>query len=132
MTIIDTPTADELAFIYSATKKSLRHSREYAQKSNHEAYGEINPLVNAQMRDAELLVARNGNEVRGFIAYVPSDEALKVVFLYVKHRYRRREIAKALLADALNEVPESAELVYVFPTARFADLAARYGFERRE
>lgn len=122
----------DLTFVYDATKQSLRHSKEYAKKSNFVAYGEINPAVNALLPACDVLVADLDGEIVGFIAYFVTPSAFVVGFTYTKHDYRRRGIAREMLTAALEAAPADREARYVFRTSRFAELAERYGFTAPE
>lgn len=126
---------DELPFCYDAAKKSLRFSREYIEKSNFKAYGEINPAVNRLLPRCEVLVAADRGQLAGFIAFLTGENELVVAYLYVKKDFRRDGVAKSLLATAIERSGvdvETADLRYVFPTSRFAALAEAYGFDLLE
>jgi GNAT superfamily N-acetyltransferase len=120
--------ANELAFVAKGVKESLRHQPPYAEQNNHKAYGTINPLINGLLARADVAVARDGSRALGFVVYSPSDTQLDVHYLYVRYGERRSGIGRALIGYALNRVPDDADLVYTFPTPRFADVAERYGF----
>lgn len=130
--VISPMRPDEVAFVARSTKMSLRHSREFEEKSNEEAFAELNPVVNRMMAAFHVAVAhRVGNPRRalGFVIFRPDPEALTVGFIYTRQDERRAGVARALLAHALSFVPDDAALDYVFPTARFDVLAASYGFD---
>lgn len=122
---------DELNFVAKSTKTSLRHAPPYSTQSNFIAYARLNPLVNALLADAEVLVARDPRRpsvAHGFIVYNVQPEALSVHFLYVKKDSRRDGVARTLLNAVLVDVPDDAVLEYTFPTERFRSLATSYGF----
>lgn len=120
--------ANELAFVAKGTKESLRHQPPYADLNNHVAYGRLNPLINGLLARAEVAVARGGGRELGFVVFSPSDTQLDVHYLYVRYGERRNGVGRALIEYALDRVPYNADLVYTFPTTRFADVAERYGF----
>lgn len=122
---------DEEAFVAKATKKSLRGAPPYDKLANYEAYRRLNPEINEFLRVSRVIVARdprNPTHAYGFAIYDVIPEALTVHFLYVAHDDRRDGIARTLLDTILVDVPDDADLEYTFPTARFKELATRYGF----
>lgn len=116
----------EIPFVAHATKHWLRNSPKYAQMSNYDAFGEINPLVNRLLAVSEVYVAREGNTALGF-TIVERVEDVALLFVYVKHKVRRGGIGKDLLLAVLDRIPADCQLEGLFPCARFADLAEKYG-----
>lgn len=110
----------------SALKKHLR-STVFGEKSNYEAFRDINPLVNALLPKAATLVARRGSRALGFVIFEDVD-GIALVHVYVREGERREGVAKHLLAAAYEHIDPESTLESFWPSERWAEKATEYGF----
>lgn len=123
---------DELQFVYSAWKQSLRHSKEWAERPTATAFAHLNPHVNKLVDSSAVLVAAQGQKLLGFVAFEVVDADVVLHYLYVKHATRRAGVGRELLRAALEAVPGAEGVYYSQATDRFAAVAERYGMEYRQ
>lgn len=124
--------ADELQFVYSAWKQSLRNSKEWAERPTAAAFAHLNPHVNRLVDQSAVLVAAQGQKLLGFVAFEAVDRDVELHYIYVKHAIRRAGVGRALLLAALEAVPGAEGVYYTQTTDRFDDVAVRYGMELRK
>lgn len=117
---------DEVPFVASALKKGLR-TTVFEAKSNYDAFAVINPLINTILAKADILVARASGRCQGFVMFEDVD-GIALVHVYVRSDARRDGVAKALLEAALEKIDPESSLESYFPTERWAEKAAAWGF----
>lgn len=119
--ILDTPTADELKFVFDAWSNSFRKSPWAGCIPNH-LYDQVSRETARTILDrgAVVLVAvtpidgQEGRRVMGFVVVEPNRNVLH--FLYVKEMYRRLGIGRALLEAATAEFDPELDYTYTHRT----------------
>ncbi len=118
----------ELNFILSSYKKSYREA--CADQRTSEYFVLATALAEEMLsRFPLILVARNPEGViLSWLMCSGSDEAFTLWYAYTKSYARRKGLFKALLAQALDQLPDAGDKLIIAHRTRHYPTAVRYGF----